>query len=269
MTINANNKIIGTALTRTQDYKLVAVKEIKDLTELEQITEKGLGQGGYGLSLVKLIHNFYNAKATEYTYENGLKFLLSEITYRDKLEGNNIHTIKQYTFTTNYEEAPLINIVVTREQKSVQQLIAKSYIKDENIPECERNIEIFETIPYVNNTCGHVFKAYTDMRNNTLLMETYMQYYTISENAEKGLLSLCGVGEKIIEIIYSKKQPVSTNFAVKERDKSLPKYQFNSELGAQFVVDAINVEVDAIVEKINSIFNDYEKKYNNQKRLKK
>ena len=53
MTINANNKIIGTALTRTQDYKLVAVKEIKDLTELEQITEKGLGQGGYSLSLVK------------------------------------------------------------------------------------------------------------------------------------------------------------------------------------------------------------------------
>ena len=31
MAINANNKIIGTALTRTQDYKLVAVKEIKDL----------------------------------------------------------------------------------------------------------------------------------------------------------------------------------------------------------------------------------------------
>lgn len=268
MSINAYNKILGYTLERILHYKLTSVRVTNDLKEIKSITEKGLGRGGYNVDLINLIYNIIKVNATESIYENGLKYLLSEITYKDKKDGNNIYTIKQYTITNNYEKEPLINIIVQKDNKSIQQLMAKSNPNDLIFPESERNIEIVKITPYINGDCGSVFTSYNNKKNNSLLMEQYLQFYPISNNSNQGLLYLCGVGEHTLEIIYSEKQPIYANFT-DSKDNIIAGYDANTQLGAKFVLDTINDEVNAIVDKINYIFDNYEKKHNGQKCLKK
>lgn len=176
--------------------------------------------------------------------------------------------MRQYTITKDYEQTTLINIVEDKEIKKIKQSIKNSFTDVEVVSEIERNVEIFETIPYVNNTCGSVFKSYTDIIDNSLLLETYMQYYAVSENSDRGLLSICGIGEKDMHIIYLDNQPIYANFHG-SKDKEIAGYPVNTKTGAQFIIDSINEEVNAIVTKINAIFDNYEKEYNNQKKLKK
>lgn len=81
MAINANNKIVDTVLSRIDDYTLISKRDINHPLEIENITQKCLSQCGYTVATLKLIYNVLSVKAIEYIYENGLKYLLSEVIY--------------------------------------------------------------------------------------------------------------------------------------------------------------------------------------------
>lgn len=259
MSINAYNKFTTTIFSRLEDYKLQSSREIIDVAELEEILEKGVGHG-YRLSLVKNIFNFENASAKEYVYDNGLIYLDSEITYRDKKYGN-LHTIRQLTLTTNYKKSPLVNIVVEREKKAIQQLLIQSNSQDDIFPESMKNIEIQRTSIHVDDHCGSVFQTYTNLTDGSLMLEQYMQYYPVSnyEDSEKDLLRLCGCGTRYLEIIYQESQPIFAQLSDKYKVE-MAGFDPNSALDAKLIVEKINLEVSEIVTTINKLIDKQQRK---------
>jgi len=258
MSIDAYNKFINTILNRLEDYKLKSSREITDVTELEKILEKGTGHG-YSLGVIESIYKFENASAKEYVYDNGLIYLDSEINYRDNI-CDNLHTIRQLTLTTNYQQAPLVNIVVQKERKAMQQLLIKSDSKDEIFPESMKDIEIQQTSIHVDNHCGSAFTTYTNLTDGCLMLEQYMQYYPVSnyEDSEKDLIRLCGYGTRYLEIIYRKSEPIFAQLSDKYKVE-MAGFDPNSALDAKTIVEKINLEVSEILNKINRLIDEYQK----------
>jgi len=258
MSINAYNKFINTILNRLEDYKLKSSRKITDVTELEKILEKGTGHG-YSLSVVKSIFQFESASAKEYVYDNGLIYLDSEINYRDN-KCDNLHTIRQLTLTTDYEKAPLVNIVVQEEGKTIQQLLVKSDSKDDIFPESTKDIEVQQTSIHVDNHCGSVFTTYTNLTDDSLMLEQYMQYYPVSnyEDSEKDLLRLCGCGTRYLEIIYRESEPIYAQLSDKYKVE-MAGFNPNSATDAKVIVEKINSEVSEILTKINRLIDEHQK----------
>lgn len=119
MSINANKKFIDAILNRVSDYKIASQRQITDLSELNDIMETATGDG-YSLSFIKRFNKFIGANAKEFCYDNGLKYLISKINY--KAHDNNVHTIEQRTLTSNYSNTPIVNIIIEKERKAIQQL---------------------------------------------------------------------------------------------------------------------------------------------------
>lgn len=189
------------------------------------------------------------------------------MTYK---EGFNIHTIEQRTLTTDYNNFPIANMVIKREKKAVQQLLISSSSKDEIFPEAMKDIEIEKTSIHVNNNCGSVFETYTNLNDNSLILEKYMQYYPVSdyENSDKDLLRLCSCATRYLEIIYHKAKPIYAQFSDKYKVE-MAGFDPNSSIDAKIIVDKINDEVDAIVANIHSLIDKHEKNHTFEKKLNK
>ncbi len=265
MAINANEKFINAILSRVSDYKMTSERKITDLDELNNIMETATGHG-YSLSIIKSLYHLIDASAQEYSYENGLKYLISEMTYKN---GTNIHTIEQRTLTTDYNNVPITNIVIKRERKAVQQLLISSS-KDEIFPEAMKDIEIEKTSIHVNDNCGSVFETYTNLNDSSLMLEKYMQYYPVSNygNSDKDLLRLCGCGTRYLEIIYHKKEPIYAQLSDKYKVE-MADFDPNSSIDAKIIVGKINNEVDSIVTNIHSLIDEYVNKNSSMKKLEK
>lgn len=268
MSINANEKLINAILSIVSDYKMISERKITDLDELNNILETATGRGGCKLSTVKNLFHLIEASAQEYSYENGLKYLISEITYKDDL---NIHTtIEQRTLTTNYNNAPITNIIIARNRVAVQRLLISSSPNDEIFPESMKDIEIERLTIYVNNKCGSTFETYTNLNNSSLMLERYEQYYPVSnyEDSKKDLLRLCGCGTRYLEIIYHKAEPIYAQLSDKYKVE-MADFDPNSSIDAKIIVGKINDEVNSIVANIYSLIDEYVNKNSSVKKLKK
>lgn len=266
MNINATKKFKNAVLSKVSDYKMISERKITDLDEINNIMETATDYGYY-LSIIKRIYHLIEASAQEYFYENGLKLLISEITFK---KDGNIHTIEQQTLTSNYNSVPIVNIIIERKKKALQQLLISSNSKDEIFPESMKDIEIETTSIHVNNYCGSVFETYTKLSDDSLILEKYMQYYPVSayENSEKDLLRLCGFGTRYLEIIYHKEEPIFAQLSDKYKVE-MAGFDPNSTIDAKIIVGKINNEVDAIVANIHSLIDEHDKKCSYVKKLKK
>lgn len=241
MAINAYNKVINTILSRLVDYKLKTSREIIDIIELEEILKKSTGHG-YSLDVVRNIYQFENVSTKEYVYDNGLIYLDSKINYRDNT--GNLHTIRQLTLTTDYEKAPLVNMVIQKERNAVQQPLIKSDSKDEIFPELMKGIEIQKTTIHVDKYCGSVFQTYTNLNDGSLISEQYMQYYRVSNSDDSKKLDLCGRATRYLEIFYHESEPTFDQFPDK----------FNVN-----IVEKMNEEVLKISTAINRLIDKHQK----------
>lgn len=264
MTINANKKFTNAITNRLSGYKMISERKITDLIELNSVMET-ITSHGYSLSIIKLISHLIDASAQEYSYENGLKFLISKITFK---KDGNIHTIEQQTLTSEYSTVPIVNIVIEREKKALQQLLISSDSKDDIFPESMKDIEIETTCIYVNNTCGSVFKKYIKANDGSLILEKYKQYYPVSdyEESNKDLLRLCGFGTRDLEIIYNKEEPIFAQLS-SEYKVEMADFDPNSAKDAKIIVEKINNEVDSIVANIQSLIDEHDKKHSYVKKL--
>ena len=264
MAIHANKKFINAILSRVSGYKIISERKITDLDELNNIMETATGYG-YRLSIIKQIYHLIEASALEYSYENGLKLLISKITFQ---KDGNVRTIEQQTLTSDYNNVPIVNIVIEREKKALQQLLISSNSKDEIFPESMRDIEIETTSIHVDNHCGSVFKTYTKLNDDSVMLEKYMQYYPVSdyENSDEDLLRLCGCGSRYLEIIYHKEEPIFAQLSDKYKVE-MANLNPNSAIDAKIIVGKINYEVDAIVANIHSLIDEHDKKCSYVKKL--
>lgn len=264
MAIDAKEKFEWAILNRLRNYEMMLEREITDLEELESIMETATGHG-YSLSILKDLYRLVEANATEYTYENGLKYLVSKIKYDN---GTNIHTIKQETLTSDYNSAPIVNIMIEGQRKSINQFLISSSPKDETIPEAMKDIEVEKTTIHVNNNCGSVFEQYTYL--NDLMVEKYKQFYPFSEyvNSINSLIRLCGCGSRYLEFIYHKGEPIYAQLSDKYKVE-MAGYDPNSPRDVATMYSIISKESYAIVDRINSAIDDYEKKESFTKELKR
>lgn len=269
MAINAYNKFTNAIFNRLSYYELESTREINDIEELNKIMETATGRG-CNIEVIKLVHHFIDANATEYIYSNGLKYLDSKIKYR-KIDGKTIHTVRQITITPDYKEYPLINIIIEEDKKAIQQFLVSSNPDDSIIPDEDKTIGFLKSEIQVNGRCGAIFETLTDIKNQSLLLERYKQIYPVSdfENTDTNLLNLCGCGLRYLEIIYHKNQPVFAQLS-DEHKVEMANYNPNSSIDAEKIVNTISEEVSAITATINHLFTKHEKKVKNrQRRLKK
>lgn len=259
MTINAHDKFVGTVMSRLEDYNLESNRNIEGYNELKKILKTATGSG-YTIDIVETVFKLRSVSAKEYIYDNGLIYLDSEIEYRDKTS-NNLHVIRQLTLTTDYKKTPLVNIVVQKEKKAIQQLLVDSASKDEIFPDAMRNIEIQETSIHVGGHCGSVFETYTNSNDGTLMLEKYKQFYPVSnyEDSEKDILRLCGCGSRSLEIIYSQSEPIFAQLSDKYTVE-MAGLEPNSSIDVKYIVGRINTEVSEICNAINDQFDKLEKR---------
>lgn len=264
MTINAKEKFINAISSRVSDYMMKSERKITDLDELNNIMETATGHG-YSLSRIKTSYHLIEASAEEYSYENGLKYLISKMTYK---KGIDIHTIEQRTLTTDYSNVPITNIVIKRTRKAMHQLLISSSAKDEIFPESMKNIEIEKICIHVNDECGSVFETYTNINDSSLMLEKYMQYYPVSndKNSNKDLLRLCGCGSRYLEIIYHEAEPIYAQLSDKYKVE-MADFDPNSSIDAKIIVGIINDEVDSIVANIHSLIDEYVNKNSSVNKL--
>ncbi len=253
MPINAREKFTNAISSRLENYQLVSERAITDLDELGHILKTATG---YGYSLIPYKDCLVEASAYEYCYDNGFKYLVSEIVYE---KNKNIHTIEQRTLTTDYHNAPIVNVTIEREKKAISQLLITSSSQDDIFPEAMKDIEIEKTGIHVDNYCGSVFETYEGY--DTLILEKYMQYYPILDYENPNdLLRLCGCGTRYLEIIYHNYEPIYAQLSDKY-NVEMAGFNSNSKVDAKKIVKRIDEEVDAIVANIHSSLEREEKQH--------
>lgn len=258
MTVNAYGKIKQT-LGKLLEEIPFEKRELSE-EEIEEKMENGCGKGGYGLHFFK-----YREKPTfsaiEYAFSNGLFFLDSETHYTDK--DGNLRTMRQFTLTSDYNNEPFVNIALSRDLKSYRQLITKTAPRDKLFPLEEKDIEIEEVKINVDATCGDIFTTYMDLKKGTILKEEYCQGYSIVDqylSSSPKLFKLCGCFSRKLEILYGgdSTTPIYAQLSDKYRVEDVGFYA-NSKEDALEIVRIVNVEVDAIIQKIQSLVDAYRK----------
>lgn len=269
MAINAYKKFKNTLYNRLIDYRVISERTINDKLEIQKVLEKGI-VSVRKLAFFKHNYNFVESEITESQYENGLVYLKGKIIFSDKHIKGNLHTVDLKVLIADNNDIPLVNIIIEKEKKAIEQLLINSVAKDDIFLDCEKNIEIKKTTIYVNGECGSTFETYTNLKERTLMLEKYRQCYEMSnyENTGKDLLDLCGCCTRDLEIIYRKERPIFAQLSNK-RIVEIAGYDPNSQIDATFIVNRINEEVDAINDAINKTIDEQLEVLSDQKKLVK
>lgn len=261
MSINAKEKFNKVIYDRLNEYNLTSQREITDEVELGKVMQTATRQGYTLLKLAKMYYHLIGAKANEYTYDNGLQFLDSVVSYKEK-NSVNVRTTRQITISSDYLERPLVNITINNDKKAVQQLLTKLESSDIIFPGNERNIGIEKICIHVEDQCGSEFTRYTDLSSNKLMLEKYTQGEPVTsyEVRTDDFFNLCGEGTRDLEIIYRDDQPVFAQLSDKY-NVQMAGFNPNSQIDSTIIVKMIGSEVGQIVDKIHQSFDKHEKNY--------
>lgn len=216
--------------------------------------EQATRERGSKPSIMKRVFHFIGVRAKEYSYEIGLKSLISEISYQ---EGTNIHTIVQRILTIDYLNTPIVNLEIQKEKKALPELLITSSAKDKLFPEVMKIIEIEKTSIHVNDQYDSVFETHMILKDGSLMIEKYSQYYPIShyEDTSAYLLRLCGFGTRNLEIIYHESQPIYAQL-FNRCNVEMAEFNPNSSRDANYIIRIINNEVDVIVSYLHSLIDE-------------
>lgn len=265
MSINAKEKFINAIVSRIEDYKVISQREITDINDLDNTIKR---MDGYGLLGYLNFLRAYVSKinAYEYTYNNGLKDLTSEIEYKIN---NNKYTSKRIILSMGNGKA-IVNLFIDRKKQGIQQFLISSSPNEETIPDSLKNIEVESTCVYVNGECGSVFERYLNLDSKTLILEKYRQNYAMSEfqDSSEDLIRLCGSSNRDLEILYNQEEPIYAQLA-SDYKVEMAHFDPNSSTDAKRIVAKINEEVDTIIENINLGISESIKENSPVKRLEK
>lgn len=250
MKINAFEKITNEIYERLSNFNEITCRNVEDAKERSYIIDNATGYGGYKEWMV---NDFKTSVVKERIYDNGFIFLDSNISY---IEKGNAKNIRQLTLTTDYNKAPIVNIVIEEDKKSIQNFLTSVNValsSEANLPDRMKIIGVQKASFHINEECGSVFETYKNLIDNSLLVEKYMQYYPVSnfENKYNDLLNLCGCGSRYLEIIYENELPIYAQLSDKY-SVEMAGFNPNSISSVGKIVDIVNVEVETIITKINN-----------------
>lgn len=261
MTITKKEKLINAVLSRMSDYKLTSEIKITDLDELNNFINNKLGYG-YSLTEIEQLYDLNEARAKEYFYENGLKFLICEINF--KKDGIS-HTIIHQTLTPDYNSMPIVRITNLREKNI--------HSKYKIFPKSTKDIELEKTIIECGKHVDSFFETYK-LNDGCLMLEKYGQGYSVLneknkynilyEGSDKDLSRLCGRYKGYLEITYYKEEPIFSQLV----DGKGGKKAVYDEIDTKTIAEKIDNEVDLIVTNIHLLIDEYEKKHSYVKKLK-
>lgn len=245
--INAGERLIYFILDEIAHYHIESIREITDLNELNHILE----------TTTKLTNQIKNQDNLTYTgaqesiYQNGLKYIVSEMTYKDD---KNVYTLIQHTFTTNYYNTPIVNIIIETQKKAIEQLLVSSKTLDTAFPKIMRTIEIEKTNILINDTYHSAFETYKNLDTGSFMLEKYMQYYPVSncQRPSNKLLELCGCGSRYLEIMYHNQKPLFAQFSDQYKVE-MANFSSNAQSDVKRIIHKINEEVDLMMEVIHTL----------------
>lgn len=257
MGIGAYNKINQTMVDICSDFLYDRV-EITDRKEIEKRFEKGIGSGGYGKWFLSC-HKDATVQAYEYISSEGLILLDSKISYFNQV--GNFRIIRQLTLTSDYAHEPLINISMERRLKSYIQMMSQLETKDDVYETCEKDIAIDEISVSVSGTCHSIFREYHNLHSNQLIKEEYRQGYPLLDRYSNPLLKKCGHFLRTLEFLYhyNKNQEMIPVFGQFSKDARVEEigYDSGSSDDVLKMIGIINMEVDAIIEKMYQVVEKY------------
>lgn len=265
MGINAYEKFL-----KTIDENIgmpVSSRDVGDEIELADMLKR-LDKIGFSLILIKEVYRLGSVFATETVYDNGLIKLESVISYKEKAVNSEINTIRQTTIFSSYEEGPLVNLVTKEEEMAFVQFLVDSCPKNDIFK--NKDIKIKETsVNFGGRYCGSKFITYRSLRDNSLILEKYMQGYPISKYDDKSddLIRLCGNCARYLEIIYKEGKPIYAELSDKY-NVAMANFNHNELIDVKYIVDRIDEEVDAICGVIKTKLVEFDKNKDEKKRIK-
>ena len=272
MKIQAYQKIFDYLFNEVSENNLGAEKEpvlrkITDLTELEKMLKE---TNGINLNLLNSFGIVKEVRAEEWKYENGLKYIICEIDYSKSENSDEIQTIKKKILTANFLTNPILMLDLVKNRVAPEQFLASKSTPLNLFPIEERTLEINEMSVFVNGIYAGCFKEIKNLKTNQLLKEDYLQFCPIENGVgiSKNFIKLCGCGEKNLEILYFKDNPVFADFSGKYTVEMMG-FHADSVEDIQKMITIINEEVDAIIKKISSNIKIYSKKNQPKRKIKK
>lgn len=272
MKIQAYQKIFDYLFNEVSENNLGAEKEpvlrkITDLTELEKMLKE---TNGINLNLLNSFGIVKEVRAEEWKYENGLKYIICEIDYSKSENSDEIQTIEKKILTANFLTNPILMLDLVKNRVAPEQFLASKSTPLNLFPIEERTLEINEMSVFVNGIYAGCFKEIKNLKTNQLLKEDYLQFCPIENGVgiSKNFIKLCGCGEKNLEILYFKDNPVFADFSGKYTVEMMG-FHADSVEDIQKMITIINEEVDAIIKKISSNIKIYSKKNQPKRKIKK
>lgn len=272
MKIQAYQKIFDYLFNEVSENNLGAEKEpvlrkITDLTELEKMLKE---TNGINLNLLNSFGIVKEVRAEEWKYENGLKYIICEIDYSKSENSDEIQTIEKKILTANFLTNPILMLDLVKNRVAPEQFLASKSTPLNLFPIEERTLEINEMSIFVNGIYAGCFKEIKNLKTNQLLKEDYLQFCPIENGVgiSKNFIKLCGCGEKNLEILYFKDNPVFADFSGKYT-VGMMGFHADSVEDIQKMITIINEEVDAIIKKISSNIKIYSKKNQPKRKIKK
>lgn len=252
MSINAYDKFMTVIKRQLENCVLENIRNIDNRTELLNM----LARTPYNLKLLESFSSITQVWGVEYTYQNGLKYLDSVISYDNKKWNNKIQVIRQISIFDSYKNKPLVNIAVMKDKKSYVQLLTKAKIEDDVFSDQEKDILINKIKVEVEGVCYSAFKTYKNINNNSLMLEKFIQYSSLDNTKNESLLKMCGSGDRSLDIIYRCDIPIYAQFS-KGNDIKEVGVNPSNRIDVGNVVELINTYVDDLNSLISSSIKEH------------
>jgi len=258
MEINAYEKIKRTLIDACCDFEY---EKFDLLDGTDEKMKQWFLKTMYGSDIIEFQQNNPESKvsAEEYSFFNGLAFF--NIKYMFKNDKGNICMKRRFVLMN--EDQELVQVLFQSERKPYLNLLKDGQDEKSWIPIGEKTIEIAETQVYINYIYGSYFTTYNNLTDCTLLKEVYTQGNTILSSHDDvndfELLEQCFLcNSSGLEILYHNSKPSQIQL-IDGQDLEEFGYHSDSSEDALKAVVVINQEVDAMVEKIKSLVEDYAK----------
>lgn len=240
MSISAYEKFENIILNTLKNYEIRKTNYFNDISELKP---KYFGTSD-GMLKAEQFYNLISVDAKEIEFEN---LIYLECNFKYKVNDfSDIREGRDVIVTDSYKNVPLIHIVRDIHGLATQQLLTNFRINDAIIDDNMRNLKILDSVVYIKNNCNLFFSTYTDLNNDSIILETYEPTLSESYKCDSNFLQLCNNDK--LEIIYNQyeQKPI---FAQLHKDK-IENIGLSSVKDADKITNLVNQEVGKIVDNI-------------------
>ncbi len=256
MEMNAYEKMKKVLMDTCCDFKY----EVYDLFDEEnEKAKKWLLDSGYEQRIKNFVIENPDSKfvGLDYSFENGLDFYLIEASYTNE-KGNSCMR-REMVLT---EKSNQLVCVSFESEKQTYFHVLQDSEGNTQFPSEEKLVEFTDTTVYLKgNYHGTTFHAYNNLTDSTLLQETFQPETLVlnrDEYEDSSIVPLLYFHSAELVISYRNMQPIHVQTSYPYQIENIG-YDPNSSKDAFRAIKMVNQEVDAIIQMITSMVENYDK----------